>query len=247
MTEAYQAKMRFEPGRAWGWVLASGILSTLLGVIVLASSGVDKVWLLAIWIGLSFLLTGIQRLVLAAAQEENRGWAVASGVILLILALVTFVWPGETLYVVAWLAGLAAVIGGLLDVIAAIVGRTRNRGMVALRGVLALGIGAAILIWTPEAVWLIAVLFGAFLLVQGIFTVFAAFALRAVAHELEEEYGVSGGVVTVTTAQDEAGNVVQAVDVEPIPSESQAGTPPPQSVDATGDSAADRPADRPAD
>lgn len=226
MTEAYQARMRFEPGKAWGWVLASGILSTLLGVVVLASSAWAKVWLLAIWIGVSFLLTGIQRLVLAAASEENRGWAIASGVILLILALVTFVWPGETLYVVTWLAGLAAVIGGLLDILAAITGKSRDRGIAALRGVLALLVGGAILIWTPESVWLIAVLFGAFLLVQGIFTVFAAFALRNVAKELEEEYGVSGGVVTVTTAADEAGNVVQEVDVEPIPSDK---TPPPQS------------------
>jgi uncharacterized membrane protein HdeD (DUF308 family) len=202
-----------EPGRAWGWVLASGILSTLLGITVLATSAANRTWLLAIWVGVSFLLIGIQRLALAAVDAENRGIAVVSGALSVITAFVIFFWPDETLLVLAIFAGVSALVGGLLDLVAGLRGRTRDKTSAVVRGVIGIAIGVAILVWPEATIGVIAILLGAFLLLQGLFMIISAFALRSVSTALKEEYGATGAVVTVT----DSGTGEPDVRVDPIP------------------------------
>ncbi len=61
--EAFQVR----PDPNWGWVLFSGIMAIILGILIVAQWPFSAAWVLGIFIGINFLLTGIWMIMLPAA------------------------------------------------------------------------------------------------------------------------------------------------------------------------------------
>jgi len=85
---------------SWWLFLALGVLWILFGMFVL-SYNVGSLLALAVFAGVTFLMTGVTQ-VLGASRVESWQWLYLLGGVLSILAgIVAFAWPGRTLLVLA--------------------------------------------------------------------------------------------------------------------------------------------------
>lgn len=57
----------------WGWGLANGIVTFILGLLILSLPGLGQLTVLGILVGISFLFSGIDLLVFSAAFHEPEG------------------------------------------------------------------------------------------------------------------------------------------------------------------------------
>ena len=58
--------------RGWGWLLASGLLSLLLGVLIWAEWPVAGLWVIGLLVGIQLLFTGWSLVMLAFAARAHR-------------------------------------------------------------------------------------------------------------------------------------------------------------------------------
>jgi uncharacterized membrane protein HdeD (DUF308 family) len=78
-------------------------------------------WVLAVVIGVSQLIGGVFRIVVAFAQRsEHTGWLMISGILHVLLGLVVLAWPEATLQVIAFLIGLMILISGIFEIFLAL-------------------------------------------------------------------------------------------------------------------------------
>lgn len=115
--------------RAWGWLLFQGILAVIAGVLALAFPGfVGAIGgLFVLWtITIYAIMHGIGGIVSAAGAQDGRGhtWGILGGVLTLIFgvlfAILILVTPGATLVSLIWVAGIYAVIFGVMLAVTAI-------------------------------------------------------------------------------------------------------------------------------
>ncbi|GGS91505.1 HdeD family acid-resistance protein [Streptomyces cinerochromogenes] len=102
----------------------TGAASVLLGLVCFRGP-LESVFLLALWIGFSWLLRGTLETVAAASDETMpaRGWHVAFGVIGTMAGIVMIVMPFASLATLTLVVGVMAIVVGLTEVVRAI--RTR--------------------------------------------------------------------------------------------------------------------------
>jgi uncharacterized membrane protein HdeD (DUF308 family) len=63
---------RVRDHRGWGWLLASGILSLILGVLIWAEWPASGVWVIGLLVGIQLLFTGWSLVMLALAARAHR-------------------------------------------------------------------------------------------------------------------------------------------------------------------------------
>ena len=100
----------------WWLILLRGIVFLLLSFIVFANP-VGSLLGLAVYIGISLLLTGIFLIVLALSSRdtmENWGWRLAEGVIDVIFAFVLLSNPGVTATVLPFVVGFWMMVYGIM-------------------------------------------------------------------------------------------------------------------------------------
>ncbi|NGN64163.1 HdeD family acid-resistance protein [Streptomyces sp. A7024] len=99
----------------------SGALSILLGLLCFRSA-LQSILLLAIWIGIGWLIRGITETV-AAIQDEDmpaRGWQIALGIISVLGGVVLLVSPFESIAVLTIVAGAWLVAMGIMEIVTAL-------------------------------------------------------------------------------------------------------------------------------
>jgi uncharacterized membrane protein HdeD (DUF308 family) len=64
--------MRVRDHRGWGWLLASGILSLILGVLIWAQWPASGLWVIGLLVGIQLLFTGWSLVMLALAARAHR-------------------------------------------------------------------------------------------------------------------------------------------------------------------------------
>jgi len=64
------AALSHKPAKGWGWLLTSGVLSTVLGIFVLVALPGSAFWLLGIFFGVDLLFFGIAQLSFASARRK---------------------------------------------------------------------------------------------------------------------------------------------------------------------------------
>jgi uncharacterized membrane protein HdeD (DUF308 family) len=152
---------RADLGRLPGWLLVVlGMGCVVLGAFLVASP-LHSLRVLAVLVAVGLLMTGVA--VIASASESSQQWLRwLAGAVWIGGGVVALSWPGITIGALAIAAGIALVVGGVLDVVAAV--RTRDggtervvRAALAISSVLA---GAIALTWPEVTVLVMAVLFG---------------------------------------------------------------------------------------
>lgn len=161
-------------GGAPGLMVAAGVLSILIGVLVLAWPGVTiKIiaWLFAI----QLIIAGVLQLIAAFSPERGQGGRVLFalvGALSVLVGLLCLREPLQTALVIGLLIGAMWVIQGVVGVVDA-VGSERNegRGWMIASAVLSIIGGVIVLVYPGASLVVLTWLFGIVLIVVGILLV----------------------------------------------------------------------------
>jgi uncharacterized membrane protein HdeD (DUF308 family) len=110
----------WESRSRWGSVVLGGIL-IVGGIVAMVWPGVT-LWALALVTGLSLVVHGVGRIVLAvAARHELRGWPwlALAGALGMLFGVLALVWPEATVLVLSLILGVQITAFGLLLMVAA--------------------------------------------------------------------------------------------------------------------------------
>jgi uncharacterized membrane protein HdeD (DUF308 family) len=170
---------------SWWLFLILGILWILFGMFVL-SYNVGSLLALAIFAGVTFIMTGINQ-ILAAGRVEGWGWLyLVGGVLSIIAGIVAFVWPGKTLVVISVVLAWFLVFKGIVDIVGAFSNHGRPYWWVTLiLGILELLLGMWAAGYPGRALVVFVNLVGIYAIFYGFTELFAAFDLRGLGHRLD--------------------------------------------------------------
>ncbi len=168
--------------RAWSWFALFGIVSFVVGILVLVWPGHTLV-ALAVLFGLQLLFSGLFRLVAAITASDATGGTRVLMAILGLLGLVIGLWAlrhiDTFLSVLAVFLGIYWVIDGVIETFTAISNpEIPGRGWVMVTGLLAILFGFVLLVWPKPTLLVLAVVLGIFLLLFGVMQLLIAFGLR---------------------------------------------------------------------
>jgi uncharacterized membrane protein HdeD (DUF308 family) len=111
IVHAFQTRHR----TGFGWKLAAGIVTLLLGATVLVFP-VAGIATLALWIGAFLLAGGIVRLILAfrLRPATGWGWVLADAILSIVVGgLIAYGWPGSSIAFIGLLTGFWLLLSGL--------------------------------------------------------------------------------------------------------------------------------------
>jgi uncharacterized membrane protein HdeD (DUF308 family) len=164
--------------RLWWVPLVSGILLLVLGFVVLSYSA-QSLLALSIFIGVSFVMTAFSWLGLATVVEELRWFWIVGGVLALVAGVIAFVYPDETLRVLALVIGWFLLVAGILDIVNSLLNRHVEGWWLGLaQGIVMLGLGAWAAGEDDRSVILLVTIVGVFCLLRGINDIVVAFRLK---------------------------------------------------------------------
>jgi uncharacterized membrane protein HdeD (DUF308 family) len=167
----------------WKSTLVSGILSLILGVLVLAWPGIS-ILVAAIWFGVYLLITGIAQVVFAFSLHVSAGSRILlfiSGAAALILAVLAFRHFGQgyaVLLLAIWI-GVGFIFRGVATTISAISDPTLpGRGWSIFVGVISLLAGIIVIASPFRSIVTLAIVVGVWFVVIGVFEIVSSFGIR---------------------------------------------------------------------
>lgn len=157
--------------------VVTGLLMIVLGGLFLARPGLSlaSVILLigtfSIAYGVFLAVSGI------AGRQESRGWAIAVGVLAVIMGIVVLAWPAATSLAVLYIIAFWALITGVADLAAALMkGHTGGQRLwLAIVGLLGVVIGIVFLVNPGSGILALLWLAGIYLVVLGVLRIMAGF------------------------------------------------------------------------
>jgi uncharacterized membrane protein HdeD (DUF308 family) len=173
--------------RSWWLFLILGVLWILFGMFVL-SYNVGSLLALAIFAGVTFIMTGINQILSFGRVEGGWRWLFLVGGVLSILAgIIAFVWPGRTLLVISVVLAWFLVFKGIVDIVAAFSNHGRPWWWVTLiLGILELLLGIWAVGYPGRSLIVFVNLVGIYAIFYGFTEVFAGFELRGLGHRLDD-------------------------------------------------------------
>jgi uncharacterized membrane protein HdeD (DUF308 family) len=169
----------------WGFLIL-GILWTWYGMFVL-SYRAGSLAAVAALVGVALLFGGVTQLAVAGRVQAWRWLYVVGGILGLAAGIMTFVWPGITLYVVSILVAWFLIVFGIMHLVGALAGPKRGwwwAGLLLGAAELVLGVWA-VGAWQRSLLALVT-LVGVWAIVHGVNEIFAAFDLREVGKRVEQ-------------------------------------------------------------
>ena len=174
----------------WKSALASGVLSVILGILVLAWPGIS-ILAAAILLGAYLLVSGIAQVVFAFSLHVAAGGRVLlfiSGAAALILAVLAFRHFGEgyaILLLAIWI-GVGFIFRGVATTVSAISDPgLPGRGWNVFFGVITMIAGVVVLASPYESLVTLTLVVGIWLIVIGVFEVISAFSIRSASKKVD--------------------------------------------------------------
>jgi len=172
-------------GRHWGWVLAFGIITLLIGIAALVWPDRTLV-VVAVLFGIQLIVMGIFRFAAAFAAEDVTGGTrvlyALLGVLSLIIGLYAVRHVLVTLLALALLLGIFWIVSGAVELFTALSQReVPNRGWNAVMGIISVLAGIVLLVYPGISLVVLAVVVSVWLLIFGIMQISLAFRIRSLA------------------------------------------------------------------
>jgi uncharacterized membrane protein HdeD (DUF308 family) len=170
---------------SWWLFLVLGILWILFGMFVL-SYNVGSLLALAVFAGVTFLMTGVTQ-IMSATRAHSWRWLYLIGGILSILAgIIAFVWPGRTLLVLSVILAWFLVFKGIVDIVGSLASHGRPWWWLGLiLGILELLLGIWAAGYPGRSLFVFVNLVGVYAIFYGFTELFSAFELRGLGRDLE--------------------------------------------------------------
>ena len=103
-------------------LVISGILSVVLGVYMFKAVHADySAEILALFVGIAWLFRGVIELVvgLQSPKSEGRTWMIWGGILLIVGAIIVFVWPSLAVTTLFAIAGILLLVLGISEIVGA--------------------------------------------------------------------------------------------------------------------------------
>jgi uncharacterized membrane protein HdeD (DUF308 family) len=175
----------------WKWKLVAGLLTVVLGGLVLAWPG-PTILVASTLFGVYLLLTGLVELFLAFTLPRSTGTRVLlfiSGALSLILAVLSFRHFGDgyaVLLLSLWI-GIGFIFQGVSEVAISIGGQDLpGRGWYAVLGIVSVLAGFVVLVWPFDSIAVLTLVAGVWLVVIGVVQVVQGFQIRNDAKTVRE-------------------------------------------------------------
>jgi uncharacterized membrane protein HdeD (DUF308 family) len=169
---------------SWWLFLVVGVLWILFGMFVL-SYNVGSLLALAVFAGVTFLMTGVTQVMTAGRVQGWRWLYLVGGALSLVAGIMAFVWPGRTILVLAGILAWFLVFKGIVDVVGALASIGRSFWWVGLiLGVLELLLGIWAAGYPGRSLFVFVNLVGVYAIFYGFTELFAAFDLRGLGHRI---------------------------------------------------------------
>jgi uncharacterized membrane protein HdeD (DUF308 family) len=177
--------------KLWKWKLVAGLLTVVLGGIVLAWPG-PTILVASTLFGVYLLLTGFTELFLAFALPRSGGTRFLlfiTGALSLILAVLSFRHFGDAyaiLLLSIWI-GIGFIFQGVSEVAVSIGEKNLpGRGWYAVLGIISVIAGFVVLVWPFDSIVMLTLVTGVWLVVMGVVQVLQAFQIRKDAKTVRE-------------------------------------------------------------
>lgn len=171
-------------GRSWGWILGFGIITLILGILIVAWPS-ETVLVVAVLFGLELFVGGIFRLVMAFTSEAE-GHRVAYtliGILAILVGVLVLRHTFQTVALLGFILGLFWVIAGVMDFFAGVFVRDMpRRGWAIFEGLLAFVAGIVVLMQPHLSLSVLAWVLGIWLILYGLMEIIASFSLRRMGH-----------------------------------------------------------------
>lgn len=174
-------------GKEWGWIALRGALAVIFGILAVAWP-IITVWTLSMVWGVFALADGLFAFSTGWRLHKKgvRWWPyMALGVIGVLAGLIAVIWPGITAFVLVFIIGFWAALGGISQIIAAIRLRKEIDGewFLILSGLLGLIFGLLLLFRPLEGAVAIAWIVGFYAIFMGILVIMLALKIRNAKNE----------------------------------------------------------------
>jgi uncharacterized membrane protein HdeD (DUF308 family) len=171
---------------SWWLFLILGILWILFGMFVL-SYNVGSLLALAVFAGVTFVMTGITQ-VLAASRVDSWRWLyLIGGALSIIAGILAFIWPGSTLLVLSVILAWFLVLKGIVDTVGALASIGRPWWWVGLLlGIVEFLLGIWAAGYPGRSLFVFVNLVGIYAVFYGFTELFAAFDLRGLGRRLDQ-------------------------------------------------------------
>ena len=170
-------------GKAWGWVLFFGIVTLVIGLLVVADPG-GSVTFIAVVIGLQFVLAGIVRLVASftGEGEGHRVWWILLGIFSIAVGVFLIRHLNITISILPVIVGIFWIIQGIMEFFGAVEQKDMpHRGWTMFMGVVGLIAGIVVVSWPIESITLLAWVLGLWLVFYGLLVIVSAFQVKKLA------------------------------------------------------------------
>lgn len=175
----------------WKWKLAAGLLTVVLGAIVLAWPG-PSILVASTMFGVYLLVTGFVELFLAFTLPRSAGTRALlfiTGALSLVLAILSFRHFGDAyaiLLLSLWI-GIGFIFQGVSEVaVAAGEERLSGRGWYVVLGIVSVLAGLVVLVWPFDSIVVLVFAIGIALIVIGVVQMVQAFQIRKDAKTVRE-------------------------------------------------------------
>ena len=169
-------------GRSWGWVFSFGVVSVILGIIMVIRPKHTTMFF-AVLFGIWLLVAGLFRMVAAIADREDSGgtrWAIATlGLLSVVIGIVVLRHTYQTVAVLGFVIGIFWVIGGIAEMFAGFNHPVRGaRIWLIIMGLIGLIVGILALVYPGLSLVILTFLLGIWLILYGILQMILALQYR---------------------------------------------------------------------
>ncbi len=172
-------------GRAWWVVLLLGIISLIVGVVVLVRP-FTAVNVAAIIFGIWLLVSGVIQLAQAFDKQLetiSRVLNAITGVIGIVLGLICLDSAEDRIALLTLFIGIWWIMRGIVQI--AVGASDQGGGVVIFLGILGIIAGGVVLIWPIASLTVLTLVVGIWLVVLGIFEIIASFRVRSLKKQAE--------------------------------------------------------------
>ena len=173
-------------GRAWGWILAFGVISILVGLAALLWPG-ETLVVVAVVFAVQLIVSAIFGFAAAFAIPGESGWLRALQALLAILSFVIGVYlighVSLSLLVLAFLLGFYWMFHGITELFVA-VGHSElpGRAWMIVSGILSIVAGGFVVVAPGISLFTLTLVLGIWLIVFGVLGVIRAVHIRSLTH-----------------------------------------------------------------